>query len=356
MTTNPQPPGPSSAPLDASEHELARLLGELPTAAPSAALDARILDAARRAVAPAPRRRKLSWWRSVGLGAAASVVVAVGLLVHLRGVGPEASMPAARLAPAEESAAAPQASRIDGSAAGHPDARQNVASPSPREVAPPPPSAMPLKPPPPAPPPPTMPAPAIVPAEEALPVEAPAKAFPRETAPAPVSKAPAGNLRDEDATPAPPPPPPASAPITMAPTAAADAAVQPKAAPAPAAAGAFDRARTDALRVSQEPASMDELGAAASKEKSARRGVGKPEADAGFAKQAAPVAQSGAAAPTLARIPVADDARLAPGAWLERIRARQAAGDTAGARASLQAFRRRHPDLPIPADLQALWQ
>lgn len=48
------------------------------------------------------------------------------------------------------------------------------------------------------------------------------------------------------------------------------------------------------------------------------------------------------------------DARLAPDAWLQRIRARRAAGDIDSARASLQLFRRDHARHAIPDDLRPL--
>ena len=52
--------------------------------------------------------------------------------------------------------------------------------------------------------------------------------------------------------------------------------------------------------------------------------------------------------------PVADDRLLAPEDWIARIRERLAAGDEAGARASLALLRREHPDLPLPPDLADL--
>lgn len=60
------------------------------------------------------------------------------------------------------------------------------------------------------------------------------------------------------------------------------------------------------------------------------------------------------AAITIADIPVEQDRRLEPAAWLERIRQRRDAGDAAAARESLEAFRLVHPRLPLPSDLQAL--
>lgn len=58
-------------------------------------------------------------------------------------------------------------------------------------------------------------------------------------------------------------------------------------------------------------------------------------------------------APVVA-IPLHEDARLAASDWLERIRARQAAGDTDTARASLRLFRKAHPRVRLPDDLAEL--
>lgn len=61
-----------------------------------------------------------------------------------------------------------------------------------------------------------------------------------------------------------------------------------------------------------------------------------------------------AADAAFAAIPVRSDRQLEPAAWLERVRARRDQGDLDGARQSLRLFRRDHPRLRIPADLQAL--
>ena len=55
-----------------------------------------------------------------------------------------------------------------------------------------------------------------------------------------------------------------------------------------------------------------------------------------------------------AELPVDDDTRLAVDDWFDRIRARRAAGDFAGARASLARLRDAHPDAAIPDDLADL--
>lgn len=71
-------------------------------------------------------------------------------------------------------------------------------------------------------------------------------------------------------------------------------------------------------------------------------------ADAATAQAAAPTTT-----PSAAR-PVRDDIGLPPELWLQRIRERRDAGDLDGARASLRHFRREHPHLHLPRDLQPL--
>lgn len=58
----------------------------------------------------------------------------------------------------------------------------------------------------------------------------------------------------------------------------------------------------------------------------------------------------------LAMIPVRADADLSPAEWLERIRARRDAGDVDAARESLQRFMRAHPRVRPPSDLRELAQ
>jgi hypothetical protein len=52
--------------------------------------------------------------------------------------------------------------------------------------------------------------------------------------------------------------------------------------------------------------------------------------------------------------PLASDARLTPELWLERIRARRAAGQSDAARRSLKIFVRSYPYLVVPDDLRSL--
>ena len=59
-------------------------------------------------------------------------------------------------------------------------------------------------------------------------------------------------------------------------------------------------------------------------------------------------------AAVLRSLPIDEDALLEPTDWLQRIRARAAAGDTEAARESLARFRKRHPDMALPEDLEVL--
>jgi len=147
MTQTPQPPTNEPEPLDAAERELARLLGNLPSAPPPPELDARILAAARRAVQQQPKRRPLGWWRSIGVGAAASAVLAVGLLVKLHGDGQGPSLPSESDLPGAN-VAAPEAAReqaapaatvaSDTTVAAEPAPQHVAVPPPPREIPPPP--------------------------------------------------------------------------------------------------------------------------------------------------------------------------------------------------------------------------
>src|SRR5690606_14563195 len=74
---NPQPPPPSDEDLAREERELAALYRRLPNAEPDAALDARVLADADRAVARPARRRAQPWL--IGLGSAAALVLVAGI-------------------------------------------------------------------------------------------------------------------------------------------------------------------------------------------------------------------------------------------------------------------------------------
>src|SRR5688572_4706600 len=79
-------------PLDDDERALAGRLSRLGPDGPSAALDAKILAAARAAAAPRPARTKRHWlaWASIppaaitGVGVAAACVLALGVVWQMR--------------------------------------------------------------------------------------------------------------------------------------------------------------------------------------------------------------------------------------------------------------------------------
>ena len=54
--------------------------------------------------------------------------------------------------------------------------------------------------------------------------------------------------------------------------------------------------------------------------------------------------------------PATADEPAVQAAWLARIRTLRANGDDAAARDSLAEYRRRYPDAPLPADLDAWWR
>lgn len=81
----PTPPDADPTP-DHEERELSALYRQLPAAEPDEALDARVLDAARRAVTRNPRRRYRALL--VGFASMSSLVMAAGLTWHLYANGP----------------------------------------------------------------------------------------------------------------------------------------------------------------------------------------------------------------------------------------------------------------------------
>lgn len=91
----PLPPIDTPDPLDADERAMAARLAALGADGPTAALDARILAAARAATRQRPRRRAGRWPTAVG--ALATLVVAVGLAWQLK---PLIDMPPPLRAPA----------------------------------------------------------------------------------------------------------------------------------------------------------------------------------------------------------------------------------------------------------------
>lgn len=340
-------------PLDADERDLAARLARVgPFDQPSPALDARILAAAHAAAATrAPRRR----WRlrigmppvlATGVGVAAAAVLALGLVWQLR--------PRTGVLMTHEAVGTGE----DPFALAEPGtARAPVAGP-PSFLAPPPPSPLP----------PLPTAPSAATAAGAAKARAAAAAEPAEplrvvTAPATAKITPEA-ARDSGtpdvAAPAPRAP---QVPETTVLAAPAEAAIEEEAGfvPTPSPAPAVPARRES--RASHAPAAQaasypggPELPAAPAPE---ARIVEREEDDAVLERAAvtgsrlrqADVADS---APPWSAVPARDDARLEPGEWFARIRARRDAGDLDGARASLRLLRHEHPRVPVPDDLHAL--
>jgi hypothetical protein len=333
-------------PLTPEEQELAAQLSRLgPHAAPSPALDSRVMAAAHAELAQASGRRRKPRW-PVALGLAASVLLAVGVAWQLRPLqeAPTASeVPSVAAAPepAREAPAplrsadlAEQPSAADAAA---PPIAPPQAFPAPAESAPAAPAASP----------PRQKSAASGTASRAL--STPRKASARDSAPEPAAAS-----ADRYS----PPPPPAAPPV-MADEARADAA----AAPAPVLqAGTSDAERTavQAEQAAQAKRARDEATSnrllLRGNEQHRRQDSAAVAASA--AAQDALAEEAGSARATLRRtdlqLPVAEDAKLAPAEWLDRIRLRRDLGDSGNASASLRLFVDAHPFQRVPEDLRPL--
>lgn len=285
--------------LDPEERELAARLAALDTGGPSAALDARILAAARAAVAPAattPASRRPRRWPTA-VGAAATLVIAVGLAWQLKPLF-DLPPPLPRQTPSAGSADAEvlvYAEPMPAPPAAHPveQAASDAAA--------------------------TAPAPSAAPARPRVAgsgatVRA-GKVQPQARTEVAVAS-PSDDFVDEAVG--------DHADAAHAAVAAAPAAAPPPPPPAAVAAQAEERARF-----------MDSRAASA---------------------REAQESNLDRVTVTGSRIlrPVADDASLPPLEWLERIRERRDAGDLDGARDSLQRFVREYPRHRLPDDLRAL--
>ena len=332
-------------PLDPEERALARLLADADAAEPSAAVDARILAAARAALpahagtaapptgATGGTRHRRPRRLPLALGLAASVTLAVGVAWQLREppVAPgqaRVAMEAADVArtPATPPAAPRPEAQEHGAAVAAASRRaeqrvQKAERQLEQAAAPPPPVAD-----------------AGISLEEAAPErrrEAPTDAAAgaareREHEAAVAAAAQRSVQRGEKAArqaepaafpaaaPSPPPPPPPPAP---------PAPPSPVSAPAPAAAASMARTTDDT-----RPADAYKARVHDSLQVSGTR------SDPGGADRAALEA----------------DAALPPEQWLQRIRAHRDGGDADLARASLARFIHDHPAVPVPADLQPL--
>ncbi|RDZ27972.1 hypothetical protein [Lysobacter silvisoli] len=363
-------------PLSPEERALADRLARLgPHEGPSPALDARILAAAHAAAAASPRapqaasqRARRRWALSAipgslitGMGIAATLALAVGVVWQLRPIAPSREAPshesgdaytAAEMIQRPRATIAPPPPPAD--AAALPEARMDR-----RELS----------------------AAAQAPAAAAKPaadVARSAQAFPepappeprrqRSVPPAPAESMAYGEIAQDAAASAAPmaaPPMPAAAPA-IAPAGgaarednfglvpsrsrlAADAAkARADTAEAKQAAAHQERRETDAAKQAysaqreaeaRESVALDRIEVTGSRIKRADVEPAQPVGN--FARDAA-------------FPPVGEDQRLERTQWLERIRARRDAGRLDEARASLGEFRKAHPRVRIPADLRAL--
>jgi len=287
---------PSS--LTPDERDLAERLARMgPRAEPSPALDARVLAAAREAVA-VPRRRNRRWPAVLGL--AASLVLAVGLAWRLRPV-PDAvpegrvSTPAARMpieSAARNDAAQPPGGAMSGRMAGSLDTAvaPKAETPQPESIAGSPPSS----------------------ASDSTPAAPMARRkVAEDNATATSQSAPAAPQFESAPTESPPPPPPAPAAENAAPPQAL---------------------QRDAPAAPPEPDVP-------------------PQAVGDEATRAANAVGD---EPSLEVPPATADSPAVRDAWLQRIQVLVDDGDIAGAKASLRAFVLRYPDYTLPENLRAL--
>lgn len=334
MSPRPLPPH-STEPLTTDERAWAERLAQIgPHGAPPPALDARILAAAHAAATrhPRPRAPRRRWPTLVG--AAASLVIVVGLAWQLQpllrtrpslGEGPVAPAPLPRsegtLSADVLAAAEPVSPRGVSSPPPPPSAASPVAAT--RKTAPAPPAV-------------ARDAPAPTPAatafgDDAVPpyTDYAGKAAARQAATRAIAnegaqRALTAPSRERAAAMAPQPFPAASAPAGSAtampaPTAYAPAPVV--AAPYEAAAAAPSTVASDAA--AEHDNTLDRIEVTGTRIR-------------------------------LADLPVRDDARLDPASWLQRIRDRRDAGDIDHALESLALFRRSHPRSRVPDDLARL--
>ncbi|MEI2794194.1 hypothetical protein V8246_00750 [Pseudoxanthomonas sp. F11] len=361
-------------PLTPEERALAQSLSRLgPHGGPSPGLDARILAAARAAAqeapapggqVPPPRRR----W-PLGLGVAASVLLAAGVAWQLRPAyevpvasevpaaapvhAPAVVMdsPEADIDPAAVSAAPvtvqeapapalPPTVPVDAAASG--PARKNAEAAARQETAP---KRGPL---------------GLIPAVPGLSApEAPRitrsapQAFPAEATSAP---APAPVVADEA--------------MEMQDAAAAAQARERAAAQQQEQRIRYDEARQEKARATDARAleSITVTGSRVQNRETPTRAQGAAPVPADVTPPSPPAppppaASAGSSQPSAARtalrrtdlqVPVDEDTRLPPDEWLERIRLRRDLGDSANALRSLQLFVQAHPFQRVPDDLRPL--
>lgn len=323
-------------PLTPEERELARRLARVASPAePSAALDARILAAARTTGdgfesvtfrdKPARPRSRYRW--TAGFGLAASVLLAVGIAWQLRPL-PDADV---------QYSEAPSAARVEEPPA---EWRARDAFPGRPPEAAAPPRQLRRQ---------AQPSVAPAPADETIREERKQSAPPRDAAAADADdrEAEAAVVFDDPSpvdTPAPAPPPP------PAPQAAAAAAPEPDLSTLPAA-GAASAAPQESANERERKAGAEDAGRDAAMQRRAESldrievtgsRVRQDEID-GFADQ-----------PYDDEPPASADSPEVRKAWLSRIRELLDEGKVDAARASLAEFHRRYPDAALPDDLRPL--
>ncbi|HEY5613437.1 MAG TPA: hypothetical protein VIK70_07580 [Lysobacter sp.] len=346
MTTYHRPPA-SNEPLTPDERAWAARLARIgPHDGPSMALDTRILAAARAAVAQRsldrPWRRR--WPRLVG--AAASLVIVIGLAWQLQ--------PLLRSTPSlGEVPAAAQIPRSEGSSEGSLPADVLAAADPVASTA--------------TDNPPAPPGPAIVPAPGR-------QLAPRPTVPKaePQVPPPRSTAFDDDAI-----PPDSEYAGTAAARQAASQSVASDASTGTSnerrERAAADTPRSFPADVAGEARTPTPAPRAAAPAESVEQRGSSPLQDVPVAAKASsppPTTQAKAAAEhddtgvhriggtgsrlSLAELAVREDSRLEPAAWLQRIRDRRNAEDLDGARASLALFRQAHPRIRLPDDIARL--
>lgn len=356
-------------PLNAEERALAEQLARLgPHGEPSLSLDSRILSAAHEAVATPAATRKRHW--PVGLGIAATTLLAVGLAWQLRTPDPGVREYGGQAEVAVTATPEPPAVTASPDTAPPPpgplariEADDTAASPSA-----------------------TTPAPARSMAPQPLAKTRPAAA----TEAAREARTQTQAHPAEPSPPAPPPAPSATAPAVVALEASAESQAR-KSEPVgpwrPSAAHSnstldsamvksdqlgrvADAETTAKIAAQREQARVEQVrsreAAAVSRSTEVRNRASQASADLQEAVPAksnaidayAPPAGSSPARNALKRtdlqLPVSEDGKLEPDQWLERIRLRRDLGDRASATESLMRFKQSHPFQKVPADLQVL--
>lgn len=339
MTTSQRPPA-GNEPLTPDERAWAERLARIgPHAGPSMELDSRILAAARAAVAQRPldQSRSRRWPRLVG--AAASLVIAVGLAWQLQ--------PLLRSRPSLGEA--PAAAQLPRSEVSLPADVLVAADPVATTVMDNPPAP---------------PGPAIMPAPRRQLAPPPMVAKPEPKVPPPRPTAFEGDAIPPDSeyvdTAAARQPASQSSASTGTSNVRRDraAAASPRSFPAEVA----DETRTSipAPRAAAPAGSAEQRGFAPLQDAPAAAMPSSPPPTT-QSKAAAEhddigvqrVGDTGSRTP-LAELPVREDTRLEAAAWLQRIRDRREADDLDGARESLALFRQAHPRIRLPDDVGRL--